>query len=582
MNSLPPNTLRRLKKIPQLPNVWEGDRRRLHSPLEAEFEDQEEEKRGDCILWVDGSEGLVRSMDMVSSEVGSEAVVRALIQAIENPHGPAQPARPQKIVVRDRQLQFFLRGALQSLEIAIEYVPELPIIDHIFQSFSEFMGRKTPQLPPAFQRVLTNKALEIWDNQPWLDIADHTIMAIQLEGEEPLYLCVMGMLGQGYGVLLYRSLESLKRFRASISQECEVEDLDQVFFSQDCWFLNYESRNEEDEDEDEEFDLGDLGREEIRPIFGSIHPLEGMRPFLDEEECVSVYLALTAFDRFYTDFEEDFEEYEEDEDVPLLKQTYSIPLPTSLKEGKGKAITVPVTIETLPELAREFLLAIMGEDEEDNDEEEIEIRSDLVPDNCQISLGMLSWDILDMFKNHATKISSYCKDQPTPHKGDGFPVIVIQSTRPKAKQMIQRILDEGGLQAITYAIATNAYTERELELGILKVGNNDAQDQYYFFNDFPQNAIHKKAKTLWEKRCTNTKGSCGLIISMGVTGSGKGKVELRDMLAFFETSYIPAEVLGIGSLKIMHKDYETVDDLPPLERFRALTESLVVELLGED
>jgi hypothetical protein len=44
----------------------------------------------------------------------------------------ASPARPQRIVVRDREIQFYLRGALQGLDIAIDYAPELPLIDRMF------------------------------------------------------------------------------------------------------------------------------------------------------------------------------------------------------------------------------------------------------------------------------------------------------------------------------------------------------------------------------------------------------------------------------------------------------------------
>ena len=105
MTTLPPTTRSRLQKIPLATVVWEGDRRPLGKmALHIDgMRDADEE----CIIWIDGSEGAVRAMDVVAEDMGMEAVVRTLLRAIESPHHPAQPNRPQKIVVRDREIQFF-------------------------------------------------------------------------------------------------------------------------------------------------------------------------------------------------------------------------------------------------------------------------------------------------------------------------------------------------------------------------------------------------------------------------------------------------------------------------------------------
>jgi len=122
---LPPATYRRLRKLAFQPNsVWEGDRLSMNfQDPGGSIEDLEENR--DCILWVDGVNGVVRAMDMVAATVGQEATVRTLLQAIEQPlDTPKQisrPARPKKIVVRSREFQFFLRGVLQDLDITVEY-----------------------------------------------------------------------------------------------------------------------------------------------------------------------------------------------------------------------------------------------------------------------------------------------------------------------------------------------------------------------------------------------------------------------------------------------------------------------------
>jgi hypothetical protein len=137
MNLLPRTTQSRLKKIPQIPSVWEGDRRALSlsERMPRATLEPNQESGGECVIWVDGSEGCVRSMEVVSPETGPEAMVRTLIRAIETPQSPARPARPKKIIVRDRETQFFLRGVLQDLDITIDYVPSLPLIDDLFRGF---------------------------------------------------------------------------------------------------------------------------------------------------------------------------------------------------------------------------------------------------------------------------------------------------------------------------------------------------------------------------------------------------------------------------------------------------------------
>ncbi len=180
-----------------------------------------QESGGECVIWVDGSEGCVRAMEVVSPETGPEAMVRTLIRAIETPQNPARPARPKKIIVRDRETQFFLRGVLQDLDITIDYVPNLPLIDDLFRGFDEFQNNRPPAIPPAWQSALVKTAHEIWKAEPWSCLADYDILEIKLDRPDfpNLYACVMGMLGREYGVILYRSLASLKQFRQSALEE---------------------------------------------------------------------------------------------------------------------------------------------------------------------------------------------------------------------------------------------------------------------------------------------------------------------------------------------------------------------------
>ena len=291
MTALPPTTKSRLQKIPQATGVvWEGDRRPLGSM--ASHLDLGLEGDGECIIWVDGSEGAVRAMDVVAVDMGIEAVVRTLLRAIESPHHPGQPHRPQKIVVRDREIQFFLRGVLQDLNINIEYSPQLPLIDRLFESFSDLDEDRTAALPTVYQNAIKELAIKIWDDAPWELLADSDILRVELKNcqIEEVYLCIMGMMSAEYGVLLYRSLDSLKQFRAAaLGENKSPAELETAFLAQDCWFLNYEETESE---------LSWSDTVQVEPLFGSLHPFEGMRPFLDEEEAKIIFAVLESLLRF--------------------------------------------------------------------------------------------------------------------------------------------------------------------------------------------------------------------------------------------------------------------------------------------
>jgi hypothetical protein len=150
----------------------------------------------------------------------------------------------------------------------------LPLIDELYRGFQEVVDTHTPDLPPQYAQPLRQKAFEIWQTAPWEFIEEHQILSIEINQSDidTLYASVMGMLGMEYGILLYRSEESLKRFRASVLTDEESTDhLEEAFLKQDCLFLTFERTEEEDEDE-EIIDLADLPVAEIQPSFGNIHP----------------------------------------------------------------------------------------------------------------------------------------------------------------------------------------------------------------------------------------------------------------------------------------------------------------------
>ncbi len=537
MTALPPTTRRRLKNIPQTPTVWEGDRRPLGNM--ASHLDRDLDESGECIIWVDGSEGSVRAMDVVPSHMGMEAVVRTLLRAIESPHHPTQPTRPQKIVVRDREIQFFLRGALQGLDINIEYAPDLPLIDQLFEGFEQIEGNKPPALPNSYEPLLNHTAIQIWENAPWELLADSDILAVELKGcdIERVYLCIMGMMSSEYGVLLYRSLESLKQFRAAVLQDNKTpEELETAFLSQDCWFLNYEEIEEEYEDEDDE----EFGLVQIMPFFGSLHPYEGMRPFIDEEEAKMIYVVLESLLRFCQKNRKKLAA----EPIEEISKSYRISLPSETPTIE----TVSTKVSTLPELTAE-LLAMDNrrslDEFGDTTKIDIPIQEDLIPDGSIVTLGSISWDLVEQIR---TNKRTYYQSLNIESKGTELPTILIQTTRPKAKTLIEKIKGCGGLKAVCFNPGEDPYSGDIYDLGMLQTGDGEL----FIFAEYPQDEPQNiKALKKWHQRCQKTKGHCGLAIAMGATGESRGNPQPKDMLAIFEIKAINGQELGIGMLQLM-------------------------------
>jgi hypothetical protein len=535
------STSRRLQKLNQIPSVWEGDRRTLSSSQSSAIQGEDGQTKGDCILWVDGSQGIVRSMDMVSPQNGPEAVVRTLMRAMEHPNSPAKPARPQRIVVKDREIQFYLRGVLQDLDIAIDYVPELPLIDELFRGFAEIIDSQVPDLPPQYAQALREKALAIWQAAPWEFLEEQQILSIEINKWDvnTLYACVMGMLGMEYGVLLYRSEDSLKQFRATVLGDDDSQELlEEAFIKQDCLFLTFERVDESDDEDEDLDDLTDLPLSEIEPTFGNIHPLEGLRSVLYEEEALVVYVALEALHRFLRDQHRQLMS----DSFPTISRRYRI----SSLEPEADALTVSVS--TMPELAAE-LDEMVGYDP-DEDELDIEgmptfrsLRDDLIPQDSFLSLGVVSWEMFEYLRKNVTPST-----EEIPRSGDGLPVILIQTSRPKAKTVIESIENAGGLKAICFNPGTDAFGTTRYDLGLLQTGN----EELFLFGEFEdEDPIHVEARKKWNQRCKNTEGYCGLIIAKGLTGASRGNPQLRDMMALFEARSLSPKDLGIGTLQLM-------------------------------
>lgn len=535
MTALSQSTLRRLQQLRQLPSVWEGDRRSL-SPQMGIGSELDDKLPGECILWVDGTEGIVRAMDVVTPDVGQEAVVRALLRAMETPHS-ANPSRPQKIVVRQRELQFFLRGVLQDLGITVEYAPELPLINEIFQGLQSVANSRPPQLPPGQEEALLAAAQNIWEDAPWEVLDEEKIISIELNYNDvaTLYVSILGMLGVEYGLLMYRSAESLKAFREQVlCAEEEPEQLEGAFLQQDCFFLTFD--RPDDWDEADLLVDGEFALPEMQPSFGNLHPLEGMRPILYEEEAIAVRVALEALHRFFNQHLKRFT----DDTFPEISSRYRIPNP----QEEGSKVTVKVS--TMPSFAQELFEMTVPDEEQTLMELGLSsrLRDDLMPDDAYYSLGAMSWEILSLLRNNVRHHQA--TDVEYPATGDGFPIILIQTSRPKALALIEGLQVAGGLESICFNPGEDPLAEERYDLGILQTRNGELHLFGEFVEDDP---VHVQARKKWDQRCKKTKGHCGLVIAKGITGVSRGNPDVKDMVALYEVRSLSPKDLGLGILE---------------------------------
>ncbi|MDJ1167923.1 hypothetical protein PMG71_00615 [Roseofilum sp. BLCC_M154] len=541
MITLTPSTCRRLQQLPQPgESIWEGERRAL--PIALRPGSGPSGSAPECILWVDGSEGAVRSMDMVSSQVGPEAIVRALIKAMEAPSAPSQPSRPQKIVVCDREIQFYLRGVLQNLDIVIEYRPQLPLIDHLFQQMAQEVAQHPPQIPPEYLTFLSKSAKKIWQIQPWQTLAEHQILSVQLNqwDIENFYVSILGMLGEEYGILLYRSLDSLKQFRQAVIEHKTMQDIETALFHQDCFFITFDLKDDSAFAElaEEEYILDLLSWSEIEPSFGVIHPLEGLRTTLYDREPVAMMVALEALHRFFKSTQNSLDL----ETFTSIEQRYRISLPKTDADQKSSLL---VKVETLPEVALE-LDAMMKSSAGDEEDEEVNfplVQDDLIPENALCRLDILPWETWESLSKQIEFNSA--APEEIRGMGQGLPVVIIQTSKRNAKILIEDLQMFDGLDGIGFNLGEDPYTDTTFDLGILQTGDGDL----YLFDEFELTAAHQKNRKKWEAQCRKLQGYCGLIIAMGMRGKSRGNPQAKDMLALFEAKFLSVEDLKLGILK---------------------------------
>lgn len=357
MSSLPKATIERLQRLPGLRSTWHGELRTLSHPDPQNPYGRAIEQA--YVLWMDISQPAIRVMEPVLEGAGYEAVVQALLRAIEHPPEHQTPGRPQTVMVRDRELHFFLRGALQDLDIKVGCKQRLPLLDEVFDSFVAQQTRSVVKRiwDSVHVQRLTSALTELWNYPLWDEFAEVEILELLFELDEPqhFYVSVLGMAGLERGLLLYRSLDSLKRFREAVNNpenRSNLEVMEAAFLQQDCLFLDFEDL--EGDPPSSNMPVFQGFRQSFIPDLGSIHPLEGLRYILSDQELAVMIVAVEALTRFRKNHATVLAEAD---CFPALESQIMIssPIGHSSKAAKTKQPAIAVTVRTLPEVCDELL-----------------------------------------------------------------------------------------------------------------------------------------------------------------------------------------------------------------------------------
>jgi hypothetical protein len=180
----------------------------------------------------------------------------------------------------------------------------------------------------------------------------------------------------------------------------------------------------------------------------------------------------------------------------------------------------------------------------DDDDLDTIIHDDLLPDNTLVKLLGISWEGLEFWREHIPKSSCYLS-QAFPQTADAFSVLLIQTSRPKALDLIAEIKFLGNIQGVCFHPAEDNSDPKEL--GLLIMGN----EELHLFGEFSQDdySPDQEMRQRWLKRCQESNGICGVIVAMGLTGVTKGRPSTKHILAFYEVPLINPDDLGLDILK---------------------------------
>jgi len=179
--------------------------------------------------------------------------------------------------------------------------------------------------------------------------------------------------------------------------------------------------------------------------------------------------------------------------------------------------------------------------------QELQVQDDVIPEGAIVSIGMLPWEMY-AFLRQSPQLLHYPGASPNfPQQGDGLPIVLVQTSQPKARSLIQLVNRREGIAGIVFNPGHDQESNRPLDIGLMQLGDSSL----HTFGEYDRaDPVHRRAMERWQQRIQATENVCGLLIAKGVTGKTKGQPGIHDMMALMETQAITPQNIGLGTLRL--------------------------------
>jgi hypothetical protein len=264
-----------------------------------------------------------------------------------------------------------------------------------------------------------------------------------------------------------------------------------------------------------------------------------MRGQLAEQEGAVLLVTLEAVKRFFSRYRSQLER----PPYPKIKGTYRIANPE-----KPNGPPLAITVRTLPEVTADLMAATEQALATESSPAGLlpALRDDYIPQGSIIALTRLEADWLSWLQKDPA-ITYQTRRQPLALQGSALPVVLIQTSRPKAKTLMGQLQEAQGVEAICFNPGGDPFRGHSFEVGLLQTGDGAMHlfAEYSISNPKDQETLKR-----WEQWQVENQGACAVVIATGITGQAKGRPSLRNIVGVFETRYRSPQDLHLPPLRL--------------------------------